>query len=600
MDDSILRYYEAEMRYLREAGKEFAQAHPDRARMLNLDRVGDRDPYVERLYEGFAFLTARLRQKLDDELPELTEGLVSLLWPHYLRMIPSLSIVELQPKPELLQQAETIPAGLQVRTGTIALGSSGAPDAAAGVQCQYRTTQAVALNPIRLTLAEPSVRHDGRSVIRLRFEIEGSAQRESVDLSRIRLYLNADLPVAFALHLALTRHVQAVAWRIPEVRDGEAVELAGVHAEPAGFAADERLWPKADAAFSGYQLLLEYFTFREKFLFVDLCGLDIGKLPPNARQFDLELLLAQSYPQDLRFTAENVRLFCTPVINLFKLDAKSTHVDHHDTEYRVTAEDHHGAHVEAYSVDAAESFDHASAGRHEYVPFSTFKHRGGMMRHEAPERYFHTRVRQGVTGLYDTWLILGGHAWESLEDLPEETLSLRVTGTNGMLPRKGLREASIDTLVSSAPSIARVTNLCAPTLPVYPPLDDRFQWRVLSHLAPNFLSLLDAEVLRGALALYDWTDDELNRRRLAGIRHVGQELLEQISGGAVERGVLIEVTLDSHAFAGEGDVYLFGELLHRFFALYAELNLFTKLAIVSLPTGQRIEWPKSKTGRAPL
>lgn len=38
MDDSTLRYYEAEMRYLREAGKEFARAHPDRAAMLNLDK----------------------------------------------------------------------------------------------------------------------------------------------------------------------------------------------------------------------------------------------------------------------------------------------------------------------------------------------------------------------------------------------------------------------------------------------------------------------------------------------------------------------------------------------------------------------------------
>lgn len=109
MDDAILRYYEAEMRYLGEAAKEFADAHPDRARMLNLDRVGDRDPYVERLFEGFAFLTGRLRQKLDDELPELTEGLVSLLWPHYLRMIPSLSILEMTPAPETLQKTERVP-----------------------------------------------------------------------------------------------------------------------------------------------------------------------------------------------------------------------------------------------------------------------------------------------------------------------------------------------------------------------------------------------------------------------------------------------------------------------------------------------------------
>ena len=226
MDDAILRYYEAEMRYLGEAAKEFADAHPDRARMLNLDRVGDRDPYVERLFEGFAFLTGRLRQKLDDELPELTEGLVSLLWPHYLRMIPSLSILEMTPAAGTLQKTENVPAGLAVRSGKVG---------ASGVQCLYRTTQAVTLMPIRLTEATPSVRHDARSVIRFKFEIDKSAPREALDLSRIRLYLNADLPVAFALHLALTRQTQSLSLRIPDVQDGAATPLQGAWIEAAGF-----------------------------------------------------------------------------------------------------------------------------------------------------------------------------------------------------------------------------------------------------------------------------------------------------------------------------------------------------------------------------
>ncbi|MBU9679451.1 type VI secretion system baseplate subunit TssF [Burkholderia multivorans] len=598
-DDPILRYYEAEMRYLRESGREFAKAHPDRARLLNLDRVGDRDPYVERLYEGFAFLAGRLQQKLDDELPELTEGLVSLLWPHYLRMIPSLSIVELVPLAEKLQQTEIVPAGVPVRSAPIAV-----PDAEGAtpttVQCQYRTTQRVTLQPLTVTHAEPSVRHDGRSVIRLGFALDASARRQQTDLSRLRLYLSADLPTAYAMHLALTRQVDAIAWRIPEVRDGELLPLAGVTIESAGFSSEERLWPKADAAFSGYQLLLEYFTFREKFLFVDLCGLDVAKLPDSATRFELEVVLKQAYPSDRRFSAENVRLFCSPVINLFEMDAEPIVIDHHETEYRVVPAGHQGEHVETYSVDAIEAFDHDTAERFEYVPFATFRHRGGMLRHEAPERYFHTRVRPGVSGLHESWVVLGGHAWDTMDTLPEESLSLRVTGTNGLLPRKGLCEASIAELAASTPNVVGVRNLVAPTLPLYPPTGDRFQWRVLSHLAPNFLSMMNAEVLRGALALYDWTHDELNRRRLAGIHWVSQTLLEEVSGGSVERGVLIEVTLDSHAFAGEGDVMLFGELLHRFFAQYAEINLFTKLSLVSLPSQTRTDWPRSKAQRAPL
>lgn len=601
-NDSILRYYEAEMRYLRESGKEFAKAHPDRARLLNLDRVGDRDPYVERLFEGFAFLTGRLRQKLDDELPELTEGLVSLLWPHYLRMIPSLSIVELMPFAEKLQKTEVVPAGAPVRSAPIPVPSPGGVEGSAPrtLQCLYRTTQPVALQPVAITHAVPAVRHDGRSVIRIGFALEGSALRSETDLSRLRLHLNADLPTAFAMHLALTRQVDAIHWRIPEIRDGEPVPLAGVTIEPAGFSTEERLWPKADAAFSGYQLLLEYFTFREKFLFVDLCGLDVTKLPESATRFELEFVLKHAYPSDQRFSAENVRLFCTPVINLFELDAEPIEIDHHETEYRVVPAGHQGEHVETYSVDAIATFDHDTAERYEYVPFATFRHRGGMLRHEAPERYFHTRVRPGVSGLHETWVILGGHAWETMDTLPEESLSLRVTGTNGMLPRKGLREASLNEIAVSTQSVAGVRNLVSPTMPLYPPTEDRFQWRVLSHLAPNFLSMMNAEVLRGALALYDWTSDELNRRRLAGILHVSQELIEEVSGGAVERGVLIEITLDSHAFSGEGDVMLFGELLHRFFEAYAEINLFTKLAIVSLPSQLRTEWPRGKVQRAAL
>ncbi|MEX3928977.1 type VI secretion system baseplate subunit TssF [Paraburkholderia sp. BR10936] len=602
MDNPILRYYEAQMRYLHESGKEFAKAHPDRARLLNLDRVGDRDPYVERLHEGFAFLTGRLQQKLDDELPELTEGLVSLLWPHYLRMMPSLSVVELIPLREKLQRTEVVPAGVPVRSAPISmpLAAGAEGTTARTVQCLYRTTQSVTLQPLTITHAGPSVRHDGRSVIRLGFELHHSARREETDLSRVRLHLNADLPVAFSMHLALTRQVDSILWRIPELRDGEALPLSGVTLEPAGFSPEERLWPKADAAFSGYQLLLEYFSFREKFLFVDLCGLDVARLPAGTTRFELDFVLREAYPSDQRFSRDNVRLFCSPVINLFELDAEPIEINHHETEYRVVPGGHQGEHVETYAVDAIEAFDHVTAERYEYVPFATFRHRGGMLRHEAPERYFHARVRPGMSGLHETWVVLGGHAWETMETLPEESLSLRVTGTNGMLPRKGLREASLSELAASTPNVAGVRNLVAPTLPLYPPTDDRFQWRVLSHLAPNFLSLMDAEVLRGALGLYDWTDDELNRRRLDGILWVSEELLEEVSGGSVERGVLIEVTLDSHAFAGEGDVMLFGELLHRFFALYAEINLFTKLSIVSLPSQTRTVWPRSKAERSPL
>jgi type VI secretion system protein ImpG len=148
--------------------------------------------------------------------------------------------------------------------------------------------------------------------------------------------------------------------------------------------------------------------------------------------------------------------------------------------------------------------------------------------------------------------------------------------------------------------VGAVRNLTAPTLPVYPPTGDRFQWRVLSHLAPNYLSLLNAEILRGSLGLYDWTEGELNRRRIDAITDVRHRPLRKLVKGGLMRGVEVSVTLDSTRFAGDGDLDMFGGMLNRFLALYATLNLYTKLVVISQPSGARIEWPETKGEGAPF
>jgi len=588
MDDLTLRYYEAEMRYLREAGKEFSRAHPDRAAMLNLDKNGARDPYVERLFEGFAFLMGRLREKLDDDLPELTEGLVSLLWPHYMRTIPSLSVVAFSPEWQLLKQAEVLPEGFSVLSRPVG------PDKTV---CQYRTTRDIVLQPINLADARLQTESDGRAAIRLRFECSSKVDWAKSGIDKVVIYLDAESPVASALHLALTRRVQAMYTRHAGTRT-ERVRFDG-WCKPLGFEDRDRLWQKGDSAFSGYQLLLEYFSFRQKFMFVELHGLELTGLNQDSTWFETDIVLDGGWPSDMPFETENFRLHCAPVINLFTLEADPMTIDPLQNEYLLRPLRVQDGHTEIYSVDNIHGA--VKNGKHPYVPFTSFRHRGGMMRHDAPERYFHTRVKRGPSGLYDTWLILGGRSFEieQLADKPE-SLSMRITATNGQLPRKSLESTLLDRVVKAGKVPVKVLNLTAPSLPLYPPANDRFHWRVMSHLGSSFLSMMDnPEVLRGTLALYDWSDDEMNRRRLEAIVAVKHTLIRRFDRGYMLRGVDIEVTLNADNFAGEGDVNLFGEMLHRFFALYADVHLFNQLTLVLQPTGKRLRWKENHSQHVP-
>ncbi|EKM0668181.1 type VI secretion system baseplate subunit TssF [Cronobacter turicensis] len=586
MEDLTLRYFDAEMRYLREAAKEFAQAHPDRAAMLDLDKAGTPDPYVERLFEGFAFSVGRLREKIDDDLPELTEGLVSMLWPHYLRTIPSLSVVAFTPALQSMKMAEHVPAGLEVYSR---------PVGPKNTVCRYRTTRDMMLNQLSVSGVTMTIEPDGRSLLRIRFACSEQADWSQADLSRLSLYLATEAPVSSHLHLMLTRRQAAMYLRLPGQVDR--IRLEG-YFSPGGFREEDSLWPQGDSGFSGYQLLLEYFTFREKFMFVDLHGLDGITPPAGAAWFDIEVVLNQSWPSDLPVTDDAIRLHCVPVINLFSLEADPLTISGLESEYLLRPKRLQDGHTEIYSVDAV--MGSGRTGDAEYVPFSSFRHKGGMMRRQAPPRYYHTRVKRGVTGLHDTWLILGGHQWEDDRTFTRETVSLRITGTNGQLPRRALQSSLLDRCEQVVQTAVSVRNLCKPTLPVWPPAEDRFHWRVLSHLGSGFLNMMSsAEVLRGTLALYNWQEDELNNRRLEAIQQVEHHRIQRFEQGCLLRGLDIEVTLDSNGFTGEGDVYLFGELLNRFFALYADMNQFNQLTLIVQPEGKCIRWKENHCPRLP-
>ena len=114
----LLRYYSQELQHLREVGGEFAAQYPKIAGRLGLEGFDCADPYVERLLEGFSFLTARVQMKIDAEFPRFTQHLSEIVYPHFLAPTPSMAIVQLQPDlaSPALNAGDDIPRGSAMRS----------------------------------------------------------------------------------------------------------------------------------------------------------------------------------------------------------------------------------------------------------------------------------------------------------------------------------------------------------------------------------------------------------------------------------------------------------------------------------------------------
>lgn len=580
----IEKYYEEELRYLYDSGKEFAQAHPDRARFLNIDAVGDRDPYVERLFEGFAFLAGRIREKLDDSFPELTEGLISLLWPHLHHEIPSMTVIECRPRKGHLQEMRKLPRGSELLSNPV--GSD-------AVTCKFITTSDILLNPISLLSLNKSVDTRGNASLRLNFEVDNGVKWQSLSLTPLRFYLHAELPTALALHQLLLRHIVKAEVLIDDGAKRYGLDPATV-SSAGGFSDEESLLPGNSRAFRGYELLLEYFVYPEKFLFVDFSGFEVVEPPdPPPSRFTLELTFNRDFPENKPFGVENFKMHCAPAVNLFKQDTEPVVNTGRAIEYLVRA-DSRSRMTTTHSIVSVVGIDRKSGERHSYEPFHTFKSIG-----KTGGRTYTTHFRQGLDNKRELFITIGGKQAEE-GVLSEENLSIEAWCTNGVLPREELRDGSISRGGQDFPDFVMFTNITRPTLPCLPPPGEEHLWVFLSHLGATYSSFSSAESLKAFLRLYEWSHSEGRTRRIEAISDVTMRPVESLFGGSIVRGIEMAISLQEAEFVDSGDMFLFGEVLKEFLAQYVSLNSFLELVIIARPSGEALRWNSLRGRKCPI
>lgn len=604
MRDDLLLYYERELNFLRQMGSEFADKYPKIASRLVIEPDKCEDPHVERLLEAFAFLAARVHLKIDDEFPEITEALLSILYPHYIRPIPSMSIVEfhVDAGPGGMTTAQKIPRGAQLNSRPVG-----------GVPCQFRTCYETTVWPVTLSGAEwksldrlsPPVKSlDASAAIRFELRCPPEVTLDKLGMRGLRLFLSGDDNLTHTLYELLCCNCVQIIVRDPTPNSKvRPVTLRPELLQPAGFAEDESMLPYPRRSFLGYRLLQEYFTFPEKFLFLDL--LDLDTVWPNGFKDRAEVIFLLSpfeMPDrrqmlELGISSKTFRLNCAPIVNLFAQTAEPILLDQRRYEYPLTPDVRRQNAMEVFSVDEVVSIEPQSQQLMHFEPFYSYRH--AAIRESQQIFWLAKRRPSGRRNDEGTEITISFVDLSNRPRRPEaDTLTVRTTCTNRDLPsRLPFGNEAGDFELEGGAAIKRIVALKKPTGTLRPPTGKGSLWRLISHLSLNYLSLVDGgrEALQEVLKLYSFTGSAYSEKQIDGIlsvssrRHFSRIVSE--NGIAFARGTRVEMEFDEEQFVGSG-VFLFASVLETFLGLYVSMNSFSQLVA---RTRQRKEvlkqWP---------
>ncbi len=569
------RHFQSELSFLREMGRRFSQAHPNTAGML---AEAGQDPDVERLMEGFAFLFARVRERLDREVPEVIQELCTLALPHYLRSIPSCSVAEFSPDMGALRGRETVPAGAELATAPIA-----------GTACRFRTAWPVQLLPLAVEGASLEGAQSQSPLLRVAFRSSSRGAEAAFDDAGLRLFLHGEFAVATTLWLWLLRHCREVTVRSLS-GSGQEVALGPEVLRPVGLAPSEALLPWPRLAPDGYRLLQEYFTVPQKFLFVDVGPLAAARAAASER---FELAFRFDRPPELpgRVSPGAFRLHCAPVVNLFAASAEPILSELPGAEHLLRPSGVAAAHAEVYSVESVQGLRTDGPGRARYEPFAAYEH---ALPGAARRGYF--RLRRELSPARDG---LDAHLSVSTPrdvtpTLAEEVLSVELTCTNRALAGQ-VRSGDLCAPTPSSPARASFKNLLPATRPVLPPLGAELHARLARHLALIQGPLESAQDLRELLGLYDFQgaadpQDGANRARIAAVLSLEVQPVRRQLDGAALLGESVLVELEEGSFASRGEAFLFGCVLNELLASRVALGSFSELKVRLQPSRTEYVW----------
>ena len=576
----ITRRFQEELHKLKDEAQNFVKAHPQLAPLMDGAQA---DPDIERLFEGAGFLSAMLREKLDDDYPEIIHPLIERIHPQWLRPTPASTIVEFTPD-RALRQPFAILAGARIASVPVE-----------GSACHFRTCSEVMVHPLALTDAIFRQPAGCRPSIRLTLALNDT-NLSDWKVESLRFFLGGNFANAASIHLLLTRHLESIAIR--PLDGGGLCSFSPDKLRTPGFDESETLMAGMPAAFPGLQVLGDYFISPEKFLFVELDGLDSWRERGQGANFEIAFIFKNELPLPPPVVDRSVFVLgAVPVVNLFAQNSDPIPVSGDTRVYPVQPSGKGKGQAQIWSVVGATGMLKDGMRKRSYKPCAFYGYSRGN------EASFRTIVRPRPLSS-DAAVFMELNRPEQETPSSEETVTAHLICTNGHLPER-LAMGDVRVRTSDIPESIKLANITPVTPAADPPLEANRLWRLSSLSAMSRAALSSAENLRGILetcATAVRRDREgltRNSERIQGIVEVEARGRDFIDRGMSWRGMDVTLRLDSGKYDGLGDLYLFGCAVERFLGGFVTSNTLVRLIIEDTAGSFRYCW-KPRPGEQPL
>lgn len=601
--EQMLDYYQQEMMYLQRAGERFATQYPKIAQNLNLSARGSADPHVQRLLESFAFLTGRLQKELDNRYIQFTNTLLGALYPQFVSLFPSAAIASFRLSPHLGKST----AGYVVPRGTALF-----TEAQEKKICRFQTIYPVELWPFEVSKAQilnvdqspiSPVSVKTQWILQLRIRRYDGKMSELAP-SSLRFFLSGDAIVTASLYDSIFTYLPEDPTPVFLKSDtsDQLVRLPEGSVTPVGFGQEEPLIPYPHNSLDAYRLLHEFFVFPDKFKFIDIQNFSTV----GAEEFvDIYIPLAdRSRVDKMHINEGHFSLGCTPIINLFSKISEPIDLNYQSISYQVIGDQRNEDSTEIHTILKVVSAVNGAQETEIFAPYFSYDYtveerNNGLFWHS-------TRSPSEIPDISgtDVYLSFVDHNFTPHNPV-NQTVYVHALCTNRDLPLYVPAGGSLQAENMIPPT--SITCLTRPTAPIPPSLDGDSQWRLISQLSLNHLSLSGhqkaAEALKEMLQLYSGLNKTKSHPEINALEDVTYQPVMrrwgQDSWRGFVQGLSVTLTMNEAPYSGQGG-YMLSCVLNEFFHLYVSLNSFTELTLVSSQSdGIWKRWPV-KIGSQPL